>query len=114
MVDLPRNIACVILFMFLLFGGLIIVFVGIVLIIASVRILRNYESGIVFRLGTYDRTVGAGFIILNPIVERFVKLDTRIQVLDVEPQDTITRDNVPVKINAVAYYRIKDPMKAVI
>ncbi|MFX0211297.1 MAG: SPFH domain-containing protein [Candidatus Hodarchaeota archaeon] len=99
---------------FLLLFGLGLGLTGLVLLIASFRILRDYESAIIFRLGNYNRTVGAGITIINPIFERFVKLDTRIQVLDVEPQDTITRDNVPVKINAVAYYRVRDPKKVII
>jgi regulator of protease activity HflC (stomatin/prohibitin superfamily) len=79
-----------------------------------VRILREYERGVVFQLGRFWAVKGPGFILLIPLVQQMVRVDLRIVVLDVPPQDVITRDNVSVKVNAVVYFRIIDPQKAVI
>jgi regulator of protease activity HflC (stomatin/prohibitin superfamily) len=92
--------------------GIIIVLV--VLFAMSVRILREYERGVVFQLGRFWAVKGPGFILLIPVVQQMVRMDLRIIVLDVPPQDVITRDNVSVKVNAVVYFRIIDPQKAVI
>ncbi|HUL91673.1 MAG TPA: slipin family protein [Burkholderiales bacterium] len=80
----------------------------------SFRILREYERGVVFQLGRFWAVKGPGLFILIPVVQQMVKMDLRTVVLDVPPQDVITRDNVSVKVNAVVYFRVVDPQKAVI
>ena len=94
------------------FGGLLLL-VGLV-ILASFRVLREYERGVVFMLGRFWRVKGPGLILLIPIVQQMVRVDLRTVVLDVPPQDVITRDNVSVKVDAVVYFRIVDPTKSVI
>jgi regulator of protease activity HflC (stomatin/prohibitin superfamily) len=81
---------------------------------ASVRVLREYERGVVFRLGRVIQQKGPGLILLIPAVDRMVRVDLRTVTFDVPPQDLITRDNVPAKVNAVAYYRVIDAVKAVV
>jgi regulator of protease activity HflC (stomatin/prohibitin superfamily) len=88
---------------------LVVVFLG-----ASIRILREYERGIVFTLGRFTGVKGPGLIILIPFAQQMVKVDLRVVVQDVPPQDVITRDNVSVKVNAVLYFRIVDPERAII
>ncbi len=84
-------------------------------LITSLRILFEYERGVVFRLGKLTRAKGPGLIFLVPFgVERMRKMDLRIVALDIAPQDTITKDNVSVRVNAVVYFRVADPTKAVI
>ncbi len=81
---------------------------------AAIRILNEYERGVIFRLGRLIATKGPGLIILIPIVDKMVKVDLRIVAMDVPPQDVITRDNVSIKVNAVIYFRVMDPNKAVV
>lgn len=84
-------------------------------LLTSLRILYEYERGVVFRLGKLTRAKGPGLIFLVPFgVERMQKMDLRIVALDIAPQDTITKDNVSVRVNAVVYFRVADPTKAVI
>ena len=78
------------------------------------RILREYERGVVFQLGRFWTVKGPGLILLIPVVQQMVRVDLRTVVLDVPPQDVITRDNVSVKVNAVVYFRVVDPQKAMI
>src|SRR5213076_3009751 len=94
-----------------LFGALLVIFI---LLVWSFRILREYERGVVFNLGRYWAVKGPGWFILIPVIQQMVKMDLRTVVLDVPPQDVITRDNVSVKVNAVVYFRVIDPQKAVI
>jgi regulator of protease activity HflC (stomatin/prohibitin superfamily) len=94
-------------------GGLL--FLALVLLMLSaVRILREYERGVVFMLGRFWKVKGPGLIFLIPVAQQMVKMDLRTVVLDVPPQDVITRDNVSVKVNAVVYFRVVDPEKSVI
>jgi len=87
----------------------------IVLFLASaIKILREYERGVIFRLGRVIKTKGPGVIILIPVVDKMVKVSLRLVAMDVPAQDVITRDNVSVKVNAVVYFRVMDPNKAVI
>ena len=86
----------------------------VVLLVWSLRILREYERGVVFQLGRFWAVKGPGLFILIPVIQQMVKVDLRIVVLDVPPQDVITRDNVSVKVNAVVYFRVVDPQKAII
>jgi len=94
--------------------GLGVVIVVAALLAASMRILREYERGVVFQLGRFWSVKGPGMIFLIPVVQQMVRVDLRIVVLDVPPQDVITRDNVSVKVNAVVYFRAVDPQKAII
>ena len=88
--------------------------VVLVLIIASVRILSEYERGVIFLLGRFWKVKGPGLIIVIPLVQRMVRVDLRVIVMDVPTQDVISRDNVSVKVNAVVYFRIVDPERAII
>ena len=81
---------------------------------AAIRILNEYERGVIFRLGRVIAAKGPGLIILIPVVDKMVRVSLRLLVLDVEPQDVITRDNVSVKVNAVIYFRVIDAVKAII
>jgi regulator of protease activity HflC (stomatin/prohibitin superfamily) len=80
----------------------------------TVKILNEYERGVIFRLGRVIQAKGPGLIILIPIVDRMVKVSMRLVAMDVDPQDVITLDNVSVKVNAVIYFRVVDPVKAII
>jgi regulator of protease activity HflC (stomatin/prohibitin superfamily) len=91
-----------------------IVFIGLMLIASAVRILREYERGVVFRLGRLAGVRGPGLVLLVPIVDKMVKIPLRVVTMDVAPQDIITKDNVSVKVNAVLYFRIVDPERAII
>jgi regulator of protease activity HflC (stomatin/prohibitin superfamily) len=95
------------------FGGVVFLAV-IVLVVASFRVLREYERGVVFLLGRFWRVKGPGLILIVPGIQQMVRIDLRTIVLDVPPQDVITRDNVSVKVNAVVYFRVVDPEKSVI
>ena len=81
---------------------------------SSVKILREYERGVVFRLGRIIGAKGPGLIILIPGIDKMVKVDLRTVTLDVPPQDIITRDNVSVKVSAVVYFRVLDAIKAIV
>ena len=81
---------------------------------AAIRILNEYERGVIFRLGRVIKAKGPGLIILIPIVDKMVKVSMRLVAMDVDPQDVITRDNVSVKVNAVIYFRVIDPTKAIV
>jgi regulator of protease activity HflC (stomatin/prohibitin superfamily) len=94
--------------------GLGAAIVVLILLAMSVRILREYERGVVFQLGRFWAVKGPGLILLIPVIQQMVRMDLRTVVFDVPPQDVITRDNVSVKVNAVIYFRIIDPQKAVI
>ncbi len=88
---------------------------GAVALLTSLRVLWEYERGVIFRLGKLTRAKGPGLIFLVPFaVERMRKMDLRVVALDIPPQDTITKDNVSVKVNAVVYFRVADPAKAVV
>ncbi|MDR2400600.1 MAG: slipin family protein [Deferribacteraceae bacterium] len=93
------------------------IFLGILvisLLFSCVKILQEYERGVIFRLGRYVAVRGPGLILLIPYIERIVRMSLRTVVFDVPPQDIITRDNVSVKVNAVVYFRIVAPEKAVL
>ena len=84
------------------------------LAVYSIRILREYERGVVFLLGRFWKVKGPGLVIIVPFIQQMVRMDLRTRVLDVPPQDVISKDNVSVKVNAVVYFRVLDPEKAVI
>ena len=97
-------------------AGILIVlaFFALIAVGASVRILREYERGVVFRLGRLIAQKGPGLILLIPLVDRMVKVDLRTITLNIPPQEVITRDNVPAGVNAVAYFRVIDSRKAIV
>src|SRR5213592_3224714 len=92
--------------------GLLLVFV-LILLASSIRILREYERGVIFRLGRLIAQKGPGLILLIPIIDRMVRVDLRTVTLNIPPQEVITRDNVPARVNAVAYFRVIDPNRAI-
>jgi len=92
-------------------GGVVL---AVILVAISIRILREYERGVVFLLGRFQRVKGPGLIIIVPGIQQMVRVDLRIVVLDVPTQDVISRDNVSVKVNAVVYFRVVDPQLAII
>lgn len=97
-----------------MYGLVIIIFFGIFIISQAIRVLREYERGVIFRLGRLIDTKGPGLIFLIPIIDKMVKVSLRTVPMDVLPQDIITRDNVSVKVNAVAYFRVMDANRAIV
>ena len=95
-------------------GFVLLVVLLIVLFAYAIRILREYERGVVFLLGRLWRVKGPGIVIVVPFIQQMVRIDLRTRVFDVPPQDVISRDNVSVRVNAVIYYRVLDPEKSVI
>ena len=98
-----------------LIGVAVIVVILILILFAAVKVAREYERGVIFRLGRLlPEPKGPGLFLLIPVVDRMVKVDLRTVTLNVPPQEVITKDNVPVRVNAVAYFRIVDPKAAVV
>jgi regulator of protease activity HflC (stomatin/prohibitin superfamily) len=97
-----------------LFTGLLPLLVIVLLLVYSIRVLREYERGVVFMLGRFWKVKGPGLVVIVPFVQQMVRMDLRTRVLDVPPQDVISKDNVSVRVNAVIYFRVIDPEKAVI
>jgi regulator of protease activity HflC (stomatin/prohibitin superfamily) len=94
---------------------LVVAFLFLLFVIAAIKIAREYERGVIFRLGRLlDPPKGPGLFILIPIVDRMVKVDLRTITLNIPPQEVITKDNVPARVNAVAYFRIVDPKAAIV
>ena len=95
--------------------GLVVLIVVLIFILSSVvKILMEYQRGVIFRLGRYARTGGPGLTLLIPLIEQMRRIDLRLVTMDVPPQDVITRDNVSVKVSAVVYFRVIKPEDAVI
>jgi regulator of protease activity HflC (stomatin/prohibitin superfamily) len=92
----------------------VVVLLILLLIASSIRILREYQRGVIFLLGRFWKVKGPGLIIVVPIIQQMVRVDLRVRVLEVPSQDVITRDNVSVKVSAVVYYRVIDPRSAII
>src|SRR5438876_1993921 len=93
----------------------VIVFIFVLFFIAAVKVAREYERGVVFRLGRLlDPPKGPGLFLLIPIIDRMVRVDLRTITLNIPPQEVITKDNVPARVNAVAYFRIVDPKAAIV
>ena len=93
---------------------IVVAAIVVLLILSAIKILNEYERGVIFTLGRYTGTKGPGVVLVVPLIQRMVKVDLRMIVLDVPTQDVISRDNVSVKVNAVVYFRIVDPAKAII
>jgi regulator of protease activity HflC (stomatin/prohibitin superfamily) len=96
--------------MFWILAVVLIVF----FLFSAIKILREYERGVIFRLGRVIKVKGPGLILLIPVIDKMVKVSLRLVTMDVPPQDVITRDNVSVKVNAVIYFRVMDPNAATI
>lgn len=95
-------------------GAMFLLVVAAVFFFMTVKVLNEYERGVIFRLGRIIGAKGPGLIILLPVIDRMVTVDTRVVALDVPPQDAISRDNVTIKVNAVVYFRVVDPNRAVV
>ncbi|MND69029.1 Modulator of FtsH protease HflK [compost metagenome] len=93
---------------------LVIILFAIIILANAIRILREYERGVIFRLGRLIEVKGPGLILLIPIVDKMIRVSLRTVVLDVTPQDVITQDNVSIKVNAVVYFRVLEPQKAIV
>ncbi len=91
-----------------------IIAIAVIILASAIRVLREYERGVIFRLGRLINAKGPGLIILIPIIDRMVKVSLRTVVMDVPPQDVITRDNVSIQVNAVIYFRVVDPENAIV
>lgn len=96
------------------FSALVVVFAVVSFLTQAVKILREYERGVVFRLGRVIGAKGPGLIILIPVIDRMVRVDLRTVTMDVPPQDIITKDNVTMKVNAVVYFRVVEPNRSVV
>lgn len=92
----------------------VIILFGLLVLVNAIRVLREYERGVVFRLGRLMAIKGPGLILLIPVVDKIVKVSLRTLVLDVPPQDVITQDNVSIKVNAVVYFRVIQPQKSIV
>jgi len=93
---------------------IVVIFLALTIITSAIKILREYERGVVFRLGRLISVKGPGLIFLIPLIDKMVKVSLRTVVLDVPPQDVITQDNVSIKVNAVVYFRVIEPEKAIV
>lgn len=93
---------------------IIVIVLTLLFLSAAIRILNEYERGVIFRLGRVIKAKGPGLIILIPVIDKMVKVSMRLVAMDVDPQDVITRDNVSVKVNAVIYFRVIEPIKAIV
>ncbi len=97
-----------------LMSSLVPLLLIVLMLVYSVRILREYERAVVFLLGRFWKVKGPGLVLIIPFIQQMVRIDLRTRVFEVPPQDVISRDNVSVKVSAVVYYRVIDPEKAVI
>ena len=95
-------------------GMITLIIIGIFILGSAIRILREYERGVIFRLGRLVGARGPGLIVIIPIIDKMVKVSLRTVAMDVPPQDVITKDNVSVKVNAVVYFRVMDAGKAIV
>ncbi|MBI4719643.1 MAG: slipin family protein [Chitinivibrionia bacterium] len=93
---------------------LVLIFLGLMLLSSAIRILREYERAVIFRLGRLVGVKGPGLVILVPVIDRMIRVSLRVVAMDVAPQDVITKDNVSVKVNAVVYFRVMQPDKAIV
>ena len=102
-----------------MFGALgpvviVVVVLAVIVLPQAMRILREYERGVIFRLGKLQGAKGPGLIFLIPVVDKMVRMDLRVVTIDVSKQEIMTRDNVPATVDAVVYFRVVDPMAAVV
>ncbi len=92
----------------------ILIIILILIILSAIKVLREYERAVVFRLGRFNKVKGPGLFILWPGIDKMAKVSLRVIAMDVPPQDVITKDNISIKVNAVAYFRVFDPSKAIL
>src|SRR3954453_9780073 len=92
----------------------ILVFFAVIVLASAIRVLREYERGVIFRLGRLIAQKGPGLVLLIPIIDRMVRVDLRTITLNIPPQEVITRDNVPSSVTAVCYFRVIDPNRAIV
>jgi len=95
------------------FAGVLVVFV-VMLLVSAIKVLPEYQRGVVLTLGRYTGTKGPGLVLLVPVIQRMMRVDLRVTVMDVPPQDVISRDNVSVRVNAVVYFRVVEPDKSML
>ena len=95
------------------FAGVLVILI-LFLLFSTIKILPEYERGVILTLGRYTGTKGPGLILLLPVIQRIIRVDLRVNVMDVPPQDVISLDNVSVRVNAVVYFRVVDPDKSVL
>jgi len=95
-------------------GIIVVIVIALLLIFNSLKVLKEYERGVIFTFGRFSGVKGPGIFLVFPVMQQMVKVDLRTVVMDVPPQDVISRDNVSVKVNAVVYFRVVDPQKAII
>ena len=93
---------------------LVIIIIFALIVFSSLKVLKEYQRGVIFTIGRFDRVCGPGMVLIWPVIQQMTKVDLRVVVMEVPPQDVISRDNVSVKVNAVIYVRIIDPEKAII
>jgi len=102
-------------FLSFVFSGVgVAIILIVILLIAAIKVVQEYERGVIFRLGRLQGAKGPGIFLIIPLVDRMVKVDLRVVTLDIPAQEAITRDNVTVRVNAVAYYRVVDPSDAIV
>lgn len=94
--------------------GITILVIAIVILASAIKVFKEYERGVIFRLGRVVGAKGPGLFFIIPVIDKVVKISLRTQTFDVKPQEIITKDNVPMKVNAVVYFRVVDPNKAVV
>jgi regulator of protease activity HflC (stomatin/prohibitin superfamily) len=94
--------------------GITILVIAIVILASAIKVFKEYERGVIFRLGRVVGAKGPGLFFIIPVIDKVVKISLRTQTFDVKPQEIITKDNVPVKVNAVTYFRVVDPNKAIV
>lgn len=92
----------------------VLVIIGILLLFSAIKVLPEYERGVILTLGRYTSTKGPGLVLLFPVIQRMLRVDLRVTVMDVPPQDVISLDNVSVRVNAVVYFRVVEPEKSVL
>lgn len=97
-----------------MYASIVIIALVVFFLASAIRVLNEYERGVVFRLGRVIKAKGPGLIILIPVVDKMVKVGMRLVALDVDPQDVISRDNVSVQVNAVIYFRVVEPIRAIV
>ncbi|WP_424682665.1 slipin family protein [Frateuria sp. YIM B11624] len=95
------------------FAGVLVVF-AVALLVSAIKVLPEYQRGVVLTLGRYTGTKGPGLVLLVPVIQRMMRVDLRVTVMDVPPQDVISRDNVSVRVNAVVYFRVVEPDKSML
>jgi regulator of protease activity HflC (stomatin/prohibitin superfamily) len=98
----------------LLFSWLGVIIIALIILPQAIKITREYERGVIFRLGRFAGIRGPGLFLIIPVIDKMVKIDLRVITLDVPSQEVITRDNIPIKVDAVLYFKVSDPEKAII